>query len=691
VATVTFTSDERKKGTQSKAMHLSKTIAKLISLFSFCIFFNQRLQAHNGTVGYAYPLNKITIDGDFSDWPKNIREYKIGINGSETKPASDADFSGSFRMGYRADERSLYIALQVTDDDFIEDTSSNVRWNSQDGLELYLDARHLPFGSGVASFMYSKKLRNTNNAYYDPFAKNAKWNIIDVAFVKKGNTRYYEWRINLGDQFTVGKSIGLDFFVFDLDADKSFSYSSWGGGEMKYVNPRSLSDVILMPADEKLATLSGNIAWDNKITASLPGTICLTNTQRPEQWITAVVDSLGNYSAEVPEGKFTVNLPEAYFQRNNKIYATGQQKPVIVTAVTGSKATAPEVIIPSAPAPDLLPEKGVLLGNFNASTAGQVDHFIETYQQYYKIPGVSLALIKDGKLIYHKTYGVKNTFTKEPVDSNTLFEAASVTKPVFSFAVHRLAEKGVIDLDKPLYLYLPYPDIAYDERYKLITARMVLTHRTGFPNWRWMNADGKLDLKFTPGTKYSYSGEGFEYLKLVVEKITGKKVEQVLQEEVIQPIGLYHTFFSRNDSLRRMVAEGHLDMMPNYDELPTSPGMAYSMHTEAKIFTRFMLYMLEQKGLTAQTYDTMFSKHSDFNYDPGEEKPKIPTYMGESLEIRETPFGKSFGHGGNNGDFKCKFEVYKDAKMGYVVFTNSNTSDALLDAMRQFLVEGKEK
>ena len=78
------------------------------------------------------------------------------------------------------------------------------------------------------------------------------------------------------------------------------------------------------------------------------------------------------------------------------------------------------------------------------------------------------------------------------MDENTLFEAASVTKPVFSFAVQRLAERGVIDLDKPLYLYLPYPDIEYDERYKLMTARHVLTHRTGFPNWRWMNEDGKL-------------------------------------------------------------------------------------------------------------------------------------------------------------------------------------------------------
>ena len=70
--------------------------------------------------------------------------------------------------------------------------------------------------------------------------------------------------------------------------------------------------------------------------------------------------------------------------------------------------------------------------------------------------------------------------TGEKVNDNTLFEAASCTKPVFSFAVQRLAEREIIDLDKPLYLYLPYPDIAYDERYKLMTAKHVLTHRQAF-------------------------------------------------------------------------------------------------------------------------------------------------------------------------------------------------------------------
>ncbi|GAA0536025.1 hypothetical protein GCM10009415_17200 [Chitinophaga japonensis] len=645
--------------------------------------------AHNGKVAYAYPLGKITVDGDLSDWPQTTVKYQIKTNISETGPADGADFSGFFQLGYRLEERSLYIAFTVTDNDFIEDTTKNVRFDTQDGLELSIDARHLPFGSGVASFMYSKKLRNTNQAMYDPFARSASWDIAEVGFARKGHVRYYEWRIDLGEQMAVGKSVGFDFLVFDKDGDGSFSFTGWGKGGYKFRNPNSLGDVMLLPADEKLATVAGKVNWDRPMKEPLPGQVRLHAVQNPACWVAAGLDSMGNYSVEVPGGEYEIRLPDSYFQSGKNVYALGQATPLVISAKTGQMNPAPGLAIAGTPVPDLIPDKGVL-HDFGPASAGKVDHFITTYQKYYQIPGVSLALIKDGRLVYYKTYGVRNTFTGEKVDEHTLFEAASVTKPVFAFAVQRLAERGVIDLDKPLYLYLPYEDIAYDERYKLITARHVLTHRTGFPNWRWMNKDGKLNLLFTPGTKYNYSGEGFEYLKMVVEKITGKKVEQVLQEEVIQPVGLYHTFFSRNDSLKQMVANGHFDMLPVYDELPASPGMAYSMHTEARIFTRFMLYLLEQKGLNAETYHTMLQKQSDFNYDPGEEKPAIPAYMGMSLEIRETPFGKSFGHGGNNGDFRCHFEVYKDLKMGYVAFTNANTAYPMLSVLRQFLVEGKE-
>jgi CubicO group peptidase (beta-lactamase class C family) len=654
-----------------------------------CLLFSQQLLAHNGRIAHAYPLPNIKIDGDFSDWPKDATKYPIATFLSDTRAVNDADYNGFFQIGYRLEDHSLYLAFTITDDEFLQDTSKNVKWDSQDGLELYLDGSHLSVGSAVASFMYSENLHTINKSVYDPFTKNASWDMMEVVMKRNGATRLYEWRVKLGDHLRVGRSIGLDLFAFDRDSDGSFSFASWGKGEAKYINAKSLGDVLLLPAQQPLSTISGTIKWNAQNNVKLPQTLHLKNTRQPALWIAAEVDSNGKYSAKIPTGTYSIALPSEYYNDGKSLYEIALQKPVSFTTKPNNTLTIPALTVNSKPAPDLIPEKGVML-NYTRATEKQIDEFVETYMKYFNIPGVSLALVKDGKLAYHKTYGVKNTITGEKVDSNTLFEAASVTKPVFSLAVQKLVERGVLNLDTPLYRYLPYPDIAYDDRYKLITGRHVLTHRTGFPNWRSMNPDGKLNLLFTPGTKYNYSGEGFEYLKKVVEKVTGKKVEQVLQEEVIGPVGLYHTFFSRNDSLRQMVAEGHYDGLPNYDELPDEPGMAYSMHTEAKIFTRFMIYLLEQRGLKPETYQEIFSKHSEFPIGPHDEKPRYPDYMGESFEIRETPFGKAFGHGGNNGDFTCHFEVYKDLKAGYVIFTNSNTSGPLLSLLRDFLVEGKD-
>ncbi|MEO8762898.1 MAG: sugar-binding protein, partial [Ginsengibacter sp.] len=312
-------------------MRVTKKIVKQLTILAVYLFVSQPLFAHNGTVGYAYPLGKITVDGDFSDWPQQTIRYPIALQGTDTKPQSESDYSGFFQMGYRLDNHSLYIAVTITDDDFMEDTTENVKWNTQDGLELYLDARHLPFGSGVASFMYSKKLRNTNNAYYDPFAKAASWNIVEIAMVHKGNTRYYEWRINLGNELAPGKSIGLDFFAFDRDTDGSFSFASWGRGEMKYINPRSLSDVLIMPANDTLATLSGKVDWDKSLKVQFPDHIRVTDVQDQKRWLQIVLDSLGNYSVDVPPGKYNIMLPEEYLKSDTKLYIATQKKPVIVS------------------------------------------------------------------------------------------------------------------------------------------------------------------------------------------------------------------------------------------------------------------------------------------------------------------------------------------------------------------------
>lgn len=647
-----------------------------------------QLSAHNGAIAYAYPIDQIKIDGDISDWVLVKNKYPFLIQLSDAKAESDEDCSAYFKIGYQPVTQSLYIVVEVTDEDYFRDSSKRVSWNTQDALELDIDIRHLPGGSGIVNYLYSKDYKVVGASIWDAEAKKMSWENTEVAMNRLGNKIIYEWKISLAGQLTPGRSIGLDFMVFDKDHNGSFSYISWGKEGYKFRNPNSLGDVIIMKGPEKLSAISGMVKVDLENKENMPSRVQLTSSTVKGLWVKAEVDSTGWYNVELPTGIYQLSIPEAYKVENKKIYSTSAEQILTIKSNAGMKTEAPVFKVLSKEEPDLLPAEGIL-HHFDKNKIKQLDAFIQTYQKYYQVPGVSLAIIKDGKVIYHQTYGIKNIFTQTKVEENTLFEAASVTKPVFAFAVQRLMEKGLIDLDKPLYEYLPNPDIENDPRYKKITARHVLTHRTGFPNWRYMNNDGKLDIKFDPGTKYGYSGEGFEYLKKVVEKITGKKVEQVLREEVLSPLGLYHFYFSKNDTLQKLVSTGHFDNIPSNDGLPEEPGMAYSLHTEAVAFTRFMLALMNQQALSKTTYENMLKVQSEYNYEEGEEKPKYHEYMGISLAVRETPYGLAYGHGGNNGDFRCLFDIYKDLNIGYVMFTNGSGAYPLLEVLPKLLVEGK--
>ncbi len=145
-----------------------------------------------------------------------------------------------------------------------------------------------------------------------------------------------------------------------------------------------------------------------------------------------------------------------------------------------------------------------------------------------EVPGLSIAVINDAKVVWQKSFSVVNSATNQPVSDDTIFEAASLSKPVFAYGVLRLVEKGKLDLDTPLVKYLPKPYVQNDERAGLITAWMVLTHTTGFPNWRNNQA---LKTHFNPGERFSYSGEGFVYLQKVVEHLTGQPLDAVMKHK----------------------------------------------------------------------------------------------------------------------------------------------------------------
>ena len=326
----------------------------------------------------------------------------------------------------------------------------------------------------------------------------------------------------------------------------------------------------------------------------------------------------------------------------------------------------------------------------NEIKSADMDSFLRFQMDSLGMPGLSFAIINDAKIIYYRTLGVTNVDTKEKVSKETLFDAGSLSKTPFTFLVMKMVEQGILNLDTPLYNYLPYPDIAYDDRYKLITARMVLCHTSGFPNWRILNKDEKLDIKFTPGTQYLYSGEGFEYLANVIahlKNIQKNELQGLFVKEVAAPLGMQYAYFTWNDYVAKHQAKGHFDGKISWGwglsvDKPDF-GASYSLQTEAISYAKFIIAMMQEKGLDKKTYIEMFNPQI-----------KIPSRTDGSsyclgIETKPTMFGKEYMHDGYNRNFSSAFLFNNERKFGYVFFTNCNTGIEFNKKLENFLVNGK--
>jgi CubicO group peptidase (beta-lactamase class C family) len=263
------------------------------------------------------------------------------------------------------------------------------------------------------------------------------------------------------------------------------------------------------------------------------------------------------------------------------------------------------------------------------------------------------------------------------VNDQTLFEAASLAKPVFAYFVIKMVEKGVLDLDTPLYTYLPYPDAAHDERYKLITARIVLNHTTGFPNWRRDNPDKKLNIQFTPGTRFSYSGEGYMYLAKVVAHLLKsdlKNLDSIFQQEVAQPLDIKHAHFGLNPYIEKHLATGYMVNKVVYDNNWNRIGFhpASGLYSEAINYAKFLIGVMEAQGLKQESIDEMLKKQVEVPEDDNSRKFFGITEWSFGFGRKPSPYGTNYIHGGNNWGYTSSFMINREHKFGFVFFTNSN-------------------
>lgn len=190
---------------------------------------------------------------------------------------------------------------------------------------------------------------------------------------------------------------------------------------------------------------------------------------------------------------------------------------------------------------------------------------------------------------------------REPT-ADSVFQAASLSKPVFAYAVLKLAQEGLLNLDTPLVSYLPngylhiqnpfafgkspITDRVVTPELQAVTARMVLTHTSGLPNW----SSDPLAFDFKPGTDWQYSGEGFMLLQRVVESITSQGLDDFMRHRLFDPLGMSNTAFR----WKPQVADAFVPGLPRYMEIPEALA-PFSLHTSAKDYAKFLAALMSDQ------------------------------------------------------------------------------------------------
>lgn len=296
----------------------------------------------------------------------------------------------------------------------------------------------------------------------------------------------------------------------------------------------------------------------------------------------------------------------------------------------------------------------------------ELSQSIPLMMQEFSVPGLCVACIKDAKIIFSKGFGVRSVETKEPVNSNTIFEAASLSKPVFAYAALKLCDKGLLKLDEPLSNYLPEPYIVDEARIKQVTMRHVLTHTPGFPNWR---RNATLNFINNPGEKFSYSGEGFVYLQRVVEQVTRQPLHEYLTKEIFEPFAMHNSSFIWRDPYASVTAFGHDPQGKVSEKMkPTRANAAASLHTTAPDYAKFIVEVIKPSQR-----DKFHVSQAMIN-----EMLKPQVKVNDSLAwglgwgIQQTKGGDSYFHWGNNNNRFKNFVVFlRNQRIALLVFTNS--------------------
>ena len=228
----------------------------------------------------------------------------------------------------------------------------------------------------------------------------------------------------------------------------------------------------------------------------------------------------------------------------------------------------------------------------------QIDTHVAAWLKESNVPSVAVAYIKDGKVAWIAVYGDQSPGVA--ATEKTLYNVASLTKPVTAETVLRLASADKLSLDERMAPYWVDPDIKDDPWTRLLTPRLCLSHQTGFANWRRMTG-GVLKMRWQPGTQTGYSGEGYNYVGRFTEKKMGRPFDALAQEMVFNPIGMLDTSYTAQEwySGPLAVPRGPKAEMPINPVAKTWNG-ADLLRTTIADYAKFVISVMHNDGLTKE-------------------------------------------------------------------------------------------
>jgi CubicO group peptidase (beta-lactamase class C family) len=323
----------------------------------------------------------------------------------------------------------------------------------------------------------------------------------------------------------------------------------------------------------------------------------------------------------------------------------------------------------------------------------ELERTIPDLMKKANIPGLTIAVIRDGQLLWTKGFGVKSTKTNEPVTKDTIFEAASLTKPFFAYAAMKMVESGELSLDRPLVEYIPREKIEqglghsldlegfHGDWFRKITARMVLSHSSGLPH----GERGKpFPIFFEPGTKYRYSADGYFFLQQVIEHLKGESLDALMQKMAIDPLGMTASRMVWQDRFEKEAAVGH-DVLGETDgkfRKRTQAHAGATLYTTAKDYAQFVMAMMNDIGLKPETIREMLKPQVDVTKD---------VFWGIGFGLERNPNGDTFWQWGDYGIFRNYIVGYKKQKIGLVYLTNSFNGLSIGQDLVQAAIGGSEE